>query len=116
MKSEMIRNMIATIYSRDCKFTEEEVDFVLLFALRTGDGEKAIKLLDELQEVTGEADAQSVIEKYRKMMEEKAPWIQAIEEFYLVTEQLHFEEKAALRRLQSILKENGISIEGEEVK
>ncbi len=116
MNPELVRKMIACMKEHYYDLTEEEKDFVLLFAVRTGDEEKTNDLLQSLLASKSEKESGEIVEKFRGMLETKEAWVEAIEEFYLVTEQLHFEEKAALRRLQSILKENGISIDGEEVK
>lgn len=94
--------------------TEEEKQFVVQFAFKTGDKELTNKLIDELTAPV--KDREAVISKYSAMVDLKPQWLEQIENLLVAIEMYRIEEEKAVNRLADVLTAYGIDVSVEEIR
>lgn len=88
--------------------TEEEKQFVVQFAFKTGDKELTNKLIDELS--APEKDREAIISKYTALVDMKPQWLEHIENLLVAIEMYRIEEEKAVKRLADVLNAYGIDV------
>lgn len=94
--------------------TDEEKQFVVQFAFKTGDKELTNKLIDEL--IAPVKDREAVISKYAAMVDMKPQWLEHIENLLVAIEMYRIEEEKAVRRLADVLNAYGIEVTIDEIR
>lgn len=94
--------------------TNEEKEFVVQFAFKSGDKELTTKLIDEL--VVPDADKELVIQKFTTMIGLKPKWIEQIENLLVAIEMYRVEEQKALNHLVEVLTAYGIDVSIDEIR
>lgn len=94
--------------------TEEEKQFVVQFAFKTGDKELTNKLIDELS--APEKDREAIISKYTALVDMKPQWLEHIENLLVAIEMYRIEEEKAVKRLADVLNAYGIDVTIDEIR
>lgn len=94
--------------------TEEEKQFVVQFAFKTGDKELTNKLIDELS--APEKDREVIISKYTALVDMKPQWLEHIENLLVAIEMYRIEEEKAVKRLADVLNAYGIDVTIDEIR
>lgn len=94
--------------------TEEEKQFVVQFAFKTGDKELTNKLIDELS--APKKDREAIISKYTALVDMKPPWLEHIENLLVAIEMYRIEEEKAVKRLADVLNAYGIDVTIDEIR
>lgn len=94
--------------------TDEEKQFVVQFAFKTGDKELTNKLIDEL--IAPVKDREAIISKYAAMVDMKPQWLEHIENLLVAIEMYRIEEEKAVRRLADVLNAYGIEVTIDEIR
>lgn len=94
--------------------TEDEKQFVVQFAFKTGDRDLTNKLIDEL--AMHVKDSSIIMKKYATMADLKPQWLEHIENLLVAIEMYRIEEEKAVKRLVDILTAYGIEVSIEEIK
>lgn len=93
---------------------EEEKQFVVQFAFKTGDKELTNKLIDELS--APEKDREAIISKYTALVDMKPLWLEHIENLLVAIEMYRIEEEKAVKRLADVLNAYGIDVTIDEIR
>ena len=88
--------------------------FVVEFAFKTSNTELTNKLIDEL--AVPDKDSDSIIAKYKTMIDEQPVWISQIENLLIALEMYRIEEEKAINRLANILNAYGIDVTVDEIR
>lgn len=94
--------------------TEEEKQFVVQFAFKTGDKELTNKLIDELS--ASEKGREAIISKYTALVDMKPQWLEHIENLLVAIEMYRIEEEKAVKRLADVLNAYGIDVTIDEIR
>lgn len=97
-------------------FSESEKEFVVQFALKSGNKDLTSKLIEELRQTENETEALQIIQKYSAMIHEKPIWVAQIENLLVALEMYRIEEEKAINRLANILSSYGINVSVEEIR
>ena len=112
--------VISETMSEMCKlkhsFSDGEKEFVVQFAVRSGDKNLTNQLIDELSECENGQESQSVMEKYAKMIDMKPFWVTQIENLLISIEMYRLEEEKAINRLAEVLTAYGVDVTEEQVR
>lgn len=112
--------VISETMSEMCKlkhsFSDGEKEFVVQFAVRSGDKNLTNQLIDELSECENGQESQSVMEKYAKMIDMKPFWVTQIENLLISIEMYRLEEEQAINRLAEVLTAYGVDVTEEQVR
>ena len=113
MSIQVISEMAETVAQKPLISKEEQL-FVVEFAFKTSDKELSNKLIDEL--AVPDKDSDSIIAKYKAMLDEKPVWIGQIENLLIALEMYRIEEEKAINRLADILNAYGIDVTVDEIR
>lgn len=113
MSIQVISEIAETVAQKTLISKEAQL-FVVEFAFKTSDKELTNKLIDELA-VTNK-DSDSIIAKYKAMLDEKPVWIGQIENLLIALEMYRIEEEKAINRLADILNAYGIDVTADEIR
>jgi len=102
------------IVARKPLMSKEERLFVVEFAFKTNDKELTNKLIDEL--AVDDKVSDSIIAKYKTMLDEKPQWTGQIENLLIALEMYRIEEEKAINRLADILNAYGIDVTVDEIR
>lgn len=109
-----ISETVEMINAQQSSLTEDEKQFVVQFAFKTGDKELTNKLIDEL--TMHVKDSSSIMKKYATMVDLKPQWLEHIENLLVAIEMYRIEEEKAVKRLADILTAYGIEVSIEDIK
>jgi hypothetical protein len=113
MSIQVISEMAETV-AQKLLISKEAQLFVVEFAFKTSDKELTNKLIDEL--AVPNKDSDSIIAKYKAMLDEKPVWIGQIENLLIALEMYRIEEEKAINRLADILNAYGIDVTADEIR
>jgi len=97
-------------------FTDEEKEFVVQFAFKSGSREKTNFLIDEFMKTKNEADAREVMIRYKAECSVRPDWITQIENLLVALETYRMEQENAIRKLSGILMQYGIDMPADEIR
>ena len=97
-------------------FSDGEKEFVVQFAFKSGDKSLTNQLIDELFQCEDGQEAQSIMEKYAKMIDMKPHWVSQIENLLVSIEMYRIEEEKAINRLAEVLTAYGVDVTEEQVR
>lgn len=97
-------------------FSDEEKEFIVRFAFKSGDKSLTGKLIDELCECENGQESQSIMEQYNGMIESKPLWVSQIENLLISIEMYRVEEEKAINRLAEVLTAYGVDVTKEQIK
>ncbi len=97
-------------------FTESQKEFVVQFALKSGNKDLTSRLMEELRQSVNETESTQIIQNYSAMIQEKPSWVVQIENLLVALEMYRIEEEKAINRLADILSAYGINVSVEEIR
>lgn len=97
-------------------FTEEEKNFVVKFAFRSGSKEDTISLIEALAHASDKEQAHEIMITYQSKYDMKPAWVEKVENLLIALEMYRIEEEKAVNHLADILKAYGIDVSAEEIR
>ena len=98
------------------QFTEEEKNFVVQFAFRSGSKEDTISLIEALARSADKAESDEIMVTYRSKYDMKPAWVEQVENLLVALEMYRVEEEKAINHLADILTAYGIDVSAEEIR
>lgn len=89
------------------QFTEEEKNFVVQFAFRSGSKEDTISLIEALAHSADKAESDEIMVTYRSKYDMKPAWVEQVENLLVALEMYRIEEEKAINHLADILNASG---------
>ena len=89
-------------------------EYVVQFAIQTGDTELTSKLLDELSQPG--VDREAVYRRFNALTDFKPDWIRSIENLLVSIEMYRIQEEKAVRTLTELLSAFGMELSEQEIK
>lgn len=86
----------------------QDREFILRYAVRTGDMELTERLIEELS--AEEADREKIRTKYLLVCDKKIKWVEELEDLIVSVELYRAEEKKALEKIAAFLSAHGIEL------
>lgn len=97
-------------------FSEEERQFILFYAYKTGDLAKSKLLISDLQHASEPGEKDNIFQRYSKDMDMKSGITQVAETLLVLIERYRLEQENAIGYLSHTLRQNGIQITEEEIR
>lgn len=108
-----VMEAVETMQKKNIRLAEEELEFVLQFAIATGDKELTEKLIEELADTDAEREA--IFTKYQTLTGFRPEWIQKIELLLIALERYQMQGQKSMAVLEEILVAYGVKGLAEEV-
>ena len=116
MNLAVINEAVTEMDSAGHAFTEEEKNFVVQFAFRSGNKEDTISLIEAFAHSTDKAQSDEIMITYRSKYDMKPAWVEQVENLLVALEMYRIEEEKAANHLADILKAYGIDVSAEEIR
>ena len=98
------------------QFTEEEKNFVVQFAFRSGSKEDTISLIEALAHSADKAESDEIMVTYRSKYDMKPAWVEQVENLLVALEMYRIEEEKAINHLADILTASVVNESGESMQ
>ena len=112
MNLAVVNEAVTGMNGVEHEFTEEEKNFVVQFAFRSGNKEDTISLI----EATDKAESDEIMVTYRSKYDMKPVWVEQAENLLVALEMYRIEEEKAISHLSDILTAYGIDVSAEEIR
>lgn len=109
-----VQNTAEILEREQVLLTEQDKEYIMQFAFRTGDRELTDKLMNEMNAPS--MDRVDVCKRFESMTDVKPDWIRKIENLLVAVEMYRLEEKKAVKNLSEILNTYGVSMTEEEIR
>ena len=106
MNLAVVNEAVTGMNGVEHEFTEEEKNFVVQFAFRSGNKEDTISLIEALAHSTDKAQSDDM----------KPAWVEQAENLLVALEMYRIEEEKAISHLSDILTAYGIDVSAEEIR
>lgn len=116
MGLKIISETVNEMCKKTHHFSDEEKEFIVRFAFKSGDKSLTGRLMDELCECENVQESQSIMEQYTGMMESKPLWVSQIENLLISIEIYRLEEEKAINCLAKVLTAYGVDVTEEQIK
>ena len=116
MNLGVINEAVTEMNGVEHHFTDDEKDFVVQFAFRSGNKEDTISLIEELAHSSDKAEFEEIMVKYRAKYDMKPAWVEQVENLLVALEMYRIEEEKAINHLADILTAYGIDVSAEEIR
>ena len=116
MYKDMITLANTALKAAKRKFNDDEKQFIVFFAYKTGDLQKTRELIKEMEEVKEPEQMDEVFRNYSKQMELKSGIEHLAETILVCIERYRLEQENAIGYLAATLQVNGIRISDEEIR
>ena len=110
MNLAVVNEAVTGMNGVEHEFTEEEKNFVVQFAFRSGSKEDTISLIKAL------AHSTEIMVTYRSKYDIKPAWVEQVENLLVALEMYRIEEEKAISHLSDILTAYGIDVSAEEIR
>ena len=110
MNLAVVNEAVTEMNGVEHQFTEEEKNFVVQFAFRSGSKEDTISLIEAL------AHSADIMVTYRSKYDMKPAWVEQVENLLVALEMYRIEEEKAINHLADILTAYGIDVSAEEIR
>ena len=98
MNLAVVNEAVTGMNGVEYEFTEEEKNFVVQFAFRSGSKEDTISLIEALAHSTDKVQSEEIMVTYRSKYDIKPAWVEQVENLLVALEMYRIEEeKAALK-------------------
>lgn len=104
-----VTEAVETMQRKNIRLEERDLEFVLQFALATGDKELTEKLMEELADKEGEREV--IFSKYQTLTGFRPEWVKKIEALLVALERYRIQGKKSIDELEQILAEYGMELE-----
>lgn len=116
MNLAIVNDAVTGMNGVEHTFTEEEKNFVVQFAFRSGDKEDTLALIKELAQSDDEEKSEEIMVTYRSKYDIKPAWVEQVENLLVALEMYRIEEEKAINHLADILTAYGIDVSAEEIR
>ena len=116
MNLAVVNEAVTGMYGVEHEFTEEEKNFVVQFAFRSGSKEDTISLIEALAHSTDKVQSEEIMVTYRSKYDIKPAWVEQVENLLVALEMYRIEEEKAISHLSDILTAYGIDVSAEEIR
>lgn len=113
MNLAVVNEAVTEMNGVEHQFTEEEKNFVVQFAFRSGSKEDTISLIEALAHSVDKAESDEIMVTYRAKYDMKPAWV---ENLLVALEMYRIEEEKAINHLADILTAYGIDVSAEEIR
>ena len=113
MNLAVVNEAVTEMNGVEHQFTEEEKNFVVQFAFRSGSKEETISLIEALAHSADKAESDEIMVTYRSKYDMKPAWV---ENLLVALEMYRIEEEKAINHLADILTAYGIDVSAEEIR
>jgi len=113
MNLAVVNEAVTEMNGVEHQFTEEEKNFVVQFAFRSGSKEDTISLIEALAHSADKAESDEIMVTYRSKYDMKPAWV---ENLLVALEMYRIEEEKAINHLADILTAYGIDVSAEEIR
>ena len=113
MNLAVVNEAVTGMNGVEHEFTEEEKNFVVQFAFRSGNKEDTISLIEALAHSTDKAESDEIMVTYRSKYDMK---VEQAENLLVALEMYRIEEEKAIIHLSDILTAYGIDVSAEEIR
>lgn len=104
-----VTEAVETMQKKNIRLEEGDLEFVLQFALATGDKELTEKLMEELADKEGEREV--IFPKYQTLTGFRPDWVKKIEALLVALERYRMQGEKGIEELEQILAEYGMNLE-----
>lgn len=116
MNLGVINEAVTEMNGVEHHFTDDEKNFVVQFAFRSGNKEDTISLIEALAHSSDKAQSDEIIITYRAKCDMKPAWVEQVENLLVALEMYRIEEEKAANHLADILRVYGIDVSAEEIR
>ena len=116
MNLAVVNDAVTGMNGVEHAFTEEEKNFVVQFAFRSGDKEDTLALIKELAQSDDEEKSEEIMVTYRSKYDIKPAWVEQVENLLVALEMYRIEEEKAIKHLTGILTAYGIDVSEDEIR
>ena len=116
MNLAVVNEAVTEMNGVENQFTEEEKNFVVQFAFRSGSKEDTISLIKALAHSADKAESDEIMVTYRSKYDMKPAWVEQAENLLVALEMYRIEEEKAIGHLSDILTAYGIDESAEEIR
>ena len=130
MNLAVVNEAVTEMNGVEHQFTEEEKNFVVQFAFRSGSKEDTISLIEALAHSADKAESDEIMVTYRSKYDKigrascrerskydmKPAWVEQVENLLVALEMYRIEEEKAINHLADILTAYGIDVSAEEIR
>lgn len=113
MNLAVVNEAVTEMNGVEHQFTEEEKNFVVQFAFRSGSKEDTICLIEALGHSADKAESDEIMVTYRAKYD---AWVEQVENLLVALEMYRIEEEKAINHLADILTAYGIDVSAEEIR
>ena len=103
MNLAVVNEAVTGMNGVEHEFTEEEKNFVVQFAFRSGNKEDTISLIEALAHSTDKAESDEIMVTYRSKYDMKPVWVEQAENLIVELEMYRIDEEKAITKLSEIL-------------
>ena len=103
MNLAVVNEAVTGMNGVEHEFTEEEKNFVVQFAFRSGSKEDTISLIEALAHSTDKVQSEEIMVTYRSKYDIKPAWVEQVENLLVALEMYRIEEEKAISHLSDIL-------------
>ena len=103
MNLAVVNEAVTGMNGVEHEFTEEEKNFVVQFAFRSGSKEDTISLIEALAHSTDKVQSEEIMVTYRSKYDIKPAWVEQVENLLVALEMYRIEEEKAISHLYSYI-------------
>ena len=103
MNLAVVNEAVTEMNGVEHQFTEEEKNFVVQFAFRSGSKEDTISLIEALAHSADKAESDEIMVTYRSKYDMKPAWVEQVENLLVALEMYRIEEEKAASYLHGNL-------------
>lgn len=116
MNLAVVNEAVTEMNGVENQFTEEEKNFVVQFAFRSGSKEDTISLIEALAHSADKAESDEIMVTYRSKYDMKPAWVEQVENLLVALEMYRIEEEKAINHLADILTASVVNESGESMQ
>lgn len=116
MNLGVINEAVTEMNGVEHHFTDEEKDFVVQFAFRSGNKEDTISLIEALAHSSDKSESEEIMVTYRAKHDMKPAWVEQVENLLVALEMYRIEEERAINHLSEILTAFGIDVSVDDIR
>ena len=116
MNLAVVNEAVTEMNGVEHKFTEDEKNFVVQFAFRSGSKEDTISLVEALAHSSDKTESDEIMVTYRAKYDMKPAWVEQVENLLVALEMYRIEEEKAINHLADIVTASGIDVSADEMR
>ena len=107
MNLAVVNEAVTEMNGVEHQFTEEEKNFVVQFAFRSGSKEDTISLIEALAHSADKAESDEIMVTYRAKYDMKPAWVEQVENLLVALEMLDYEKSLGKTSMRKLLLKGG---------